>query len=303
MITIQEFGTEIMQQKPRKFYAFCGTEYGVKKKYLDIISKIYSGRKVEMESVDKALKMMSVKKMIPLQPTLYVIRYDNAFLKDLDKYVKVIQKANIIGTIVVIYDTDTAEYRCDKLIPNNLVIFEPVDIKFIFKYLKNDFPELEDNVINTVLTIVHDYISAYNICYSLNSVDRNIRVCLDQDSIRRTFCSDQSVDISMIKYGIAARDARYCFNLLYQYDGAADTIVYQILSALLEIEKCLVYKKGGSYAMKHINAWSIYDVQGMFQNLYDLLVKSRSSESVDLRHGIECVIASMSYSPIMRIAV
>ena len=292
-----------MQQNPRKFYVFCGDEYGVKKKYLDIIAKIYSGRKVEMESVDKVLKMMSVKKLIPLEPTLYIVRYDDTFLKDLDKYSSKISKTKIIGTIVVIYDTETAENRCNKCIPDNLVIFEPVDTKFIFKYLKNDFPELEDSVVNTVLNTVHDYISAYNICYSLNNTDRNIRVCLDEDTIRKTFCYDQSVNIELIKYGIAARDARYCFNLLYQYDGASDAVVYQILNALLEVEKCLVYKKGGSYAMKHISSWNIYDVQSMFQNLYELLIKSRLSGTFDLMHGIECVIASMSYSPIMKIAV
>ena len=303
MITIQQFGTEVMQGHPRNFYAFCGSEYGVKMKYIKILTKHYSGRKVEMDSVEKVLKMMSVKRMLPLEPTLYVVRYDDEFLKVLDKYVSKLKKMKIVGTIVAVYDTDIAMFRCEKQIPDNLVDFEPVDKRFVFKYLKADFPELEDNVINNVLDSVYDYISAYNICYSLDSVDRNIRVCLNSDDIKRTFCSDQSVNIDLIKYGIAARDARYCFNIMSLYDGAADAIVYPILSALLEIEKGLTYKKGNSYAMKHLQAWNIFDVQQMFQNLYELLVKSRSSGTIDLLRGIECVIASMAYSPIMKIAV
>lgn len=303
MITIQQFGTEVMQGNPRNFYAFCGTEYGVKMKYIKILTKHYSGRKVESDSIESILKMMSVKRILPLQPTLYVVRYDDDFLKVLDKQASKLKKVNIVGTIVVLYDTETALYRCDKFIPDNLVEFEPVDKRFVFKYLKSDFPELEDVVIGNVLDVVKDYISAYNICFSLDNVDRNVRVCLDKEEIRRTFCSDQSINIDLIKYGIAARDARYCFNIIAQYDGTADSIIYPMLSALLDIEKGLTYKKGNSYVTKHLQAWNIFDVQQMFQNLYDLLIKSRESGSIDLLRGIECVITSMSYSPIMKIAV
>ena len=298
MISIQTFGTEIAQSKPRAFYAFCGSEYGVKMKYISIISGIYSGRKVEMESVDGVLTMMSVKRLLPLQPSLYVVRYDEAFMKDADKYVSRIKKAKIIGTIVVLFDSSTAEGRLEKYIPENLVVFDPVDKRFIFKYLRKDFPDLSDITLNGILNTTTDYINAYNVCKSMSSLSQNLRNALGESEIKNTFCISQSVDIDTIKYGIAARDARYCLDIISRYDGQADAIIYSIFSALLEIEKCLTYKNGSSYANKHIKVWNIYDVQSMFNSLYDILMKSRSVGGVDLLYGIKCIICSMCYSPI-----
>lgn len=303
MISIQTFGTEIAQSKPRSFYVFCGSEYGVKMKYISIISGIYSGRKVEMDSVDKALTMMSVKRILPLQPTLYVIRYDDAFMKDADKYVSRIQKAKIVGTIAVLFDSSTAEGRLEKYIPDTLVVFEPVDKKFIFKYLHNDFPDLSEITINEILNTTTDYINAYNVCKSMVNLSPKLRNALSESEIKNTFCVSQSVDIDNIKYGIAARDARYCLDIISRYDGQADTIIYSIFSALLEIEKCLTYKNGGSYANKHIKVWNLFDVQSMFNSLYDILIKSRSVGGVDLLYGIKCVICSMCYSPIPKFEI
>lgn len=303
MISIQTFGTEIAQSKPRSFYAFCGSEYGVKMKYLSIISGIYSGRKVEMDSVDKVLTMMSVKRILPLQPSLYIIRYDEAFMKDADKYVSRIQKAKIIGTITVLFDSPAAEGRLEKYIPDNIVVFDPVDKRFIFKYLRKDFPDLSDITLNEILKTTTDYINAYNVCRSMINLDPKIRNALSESEIKNTFCVSQSVDIDSIKYGIAARDARYCLDIISRYDGQSDAIIYSILSALLEIEKCLTYKNTGSYANKHIKVWNIFDVQSMFNSMYDILMKSRTVGGVDLLYGIKCIICSMCYSPIPKFEI
>ena len=42
MIDIRTAGSEILsERKPRKFYAFCGVEYGVKLKYIRALSDIF----------------------------------------------------------------------------------------------------------------------------------------------------------------------------------------------------------------------------------------------------------------------
>lgn len=298
MISIQEFGTEIMHKTPRKYYAFCGVEYGVKMKYLEIIASMYQGRIAEYESADKVIKFLTLKHMIPLQPTLYIIRYDEQFIKDIDKQVHSLNSIDDNCTVVFIYDSDTAERRCEKYIPENTVVFDPVDRKFVKRYLMKDYDGVPENVIDRVINVTSDYISANSICKSISVMDNSDIVCMTEDDIRKTFCASQSVNIENIKYGIAARDARYCLNIISQYDGTADSIVYAALNALLEIEKCMVYKKINSYAVKYIKVWNFNDVNMMFNNLYTVLIQSRSAGSFDLREAVECVIGSMSFSPI-----
>ena len=41
MLSIQDVGTEILNNNPGKFYIFGGTEYGIKCKYFDIIMTHY----------------------------------------------------------------------------------------------------------------------------------------------------------------------------------------------------------------------------------------------------------------------
>ena len=82
MLTIQEVGQEVLTGTPKKFYAFVGSEYGVKEKYIELLSNHY-GRKVESESVQDILNIMKTRHIIPLQPTLYVVRYDESFISTL----------------------------------------------------------------------------------------------------------------------------------------------------------------------------------------------------------------------------
>ena len=106
MLTIQEVGTEILGNTPKKFYIFGGTEYGIKCKYIDIMKEHY-GKFKECQSVNEIIKLMSTRHFIPLEPTLYIIRYDEEFLSSLsDDTEKQIDKLNIVGTVVCIYELD-----------------------------------------------------------------------------------------------------------------------------------------------------------------------------------------------------
>ena len=106
MLTIQEVGTEIMQGNPRNFYVMTGSEYGIKRMYIQYLINHYKNYK-EADSVESVLTTMSTKHFVPLQPTVYVVRYDDAFITSLnDKTSARIQSIKIIGTIVCLYESD-----------------------------------------------------------------------------------------------------------------------------------------------------------------------------------------------------
>ena len=75
MLTIQEAGSQILKGNPGKFYVFVGTEYGIKEKYLLHLVKHYGNVK-EVESVKAVMDLMTKKHLIPLEPAVYIIRYD-----------------------------------------------------------------------------------------------------------------------------------------------------------------------------------------------------------------------------------
>ena len=73
MATIQEVGREILSGQPSKFYVFCGSEYGLKEAYIDKLKAVYPSYK-EADTVASVLAQMEGVHLIPLQPTLYIIR-------------------------------------------------------------------------------------------------------------------------------------------------------------------------------------------------------------------------------------
>ena len=55
MLSIQEVDRrkQILKGDPEKLYVFVGEEYGVKRRYLDIIKKAYDGRYVTMDTMEE----------------------------------------------------------------------------------------------------------------------------------------------------------------------------------------------------------------------------------------------------------
>ena len=106
---------------------------------------------------------MQKKHIIPIQPKLYVIRYDDNFISSLDAQSEyTIKNLNIIGTVVCIYEDDKHQSKLDKYLSNYTVQIPSVDIRFMTKYLHDDFPKLSDNVIDIVCNITSNYNIAYN---------------------------------------------------------------------------------------------------------------------------------------------
>ena len=69
MRSIQEVGTEIIKNNPRTFYVMTGSEYGVKRMYIQYLIDYYKNYK-ESDSVESVLTTMTTMHFVPLQPTV-----------------------------------------------------------------------------------------------------------------------------------------------------------------------------------------------------------------------------------------
>lgn len=295
MITIQEFGTSVMNKDLKTLYIMCGCEYGVKHRYIQMISDIYNGRCIEYETLESVLDLMKVKRIIPLQPSLYIVRYDDSILQNGEKLAKRVSSTKIIGTVIVLFESESAAGKCGKWFPDNTVTFDSVDPKFVKRYLKNDYPNIPDNTIDSVLSITTKYADASNICNCLSYIEHDLALITDSD-IRKTFTTNDVISIDNFKFGFAARDSAYCMRFLSSYTGQIDQVIYAALNALLEVEKCLSYKNAKSWASRYAKSWSINDIMSMFNNLYGILRESRSDSSYNTECALLCAIALMRFS-------
>ena len=106
MRNIQDVGSEILNNKPNNIYIFTGNEYGIKYMYIKHLIEYYGGYK-EIFSMNEFISFMSTKHIIPLKPTLYILRYDEEFLSSLSNSTeKLIDNVNIIGTVVLLYESE-----------------------------------------------------------------------------------------------------------------------------------------------------------------------------------------------------
>ena len=105
MRSIQEVGKEVLEGNPKSFYIFAGPEYGIKVRYIQLLCKHYNSNYECYDKVSDVLDMMSVKHLVPLQPKVYVVRYDESFLSTLSPNTEhKIKSYNIIGTLICIYE-------------------------------------------------------------------------------------------------------------------------------------------------------------------------------------------------------
>ena len=182
MLSIQQVGKEILGDNPSSFYVFLGSEYGIKKKYVDHLS-LYYNEVIELEYVDDVFNLFKQKHLFAPKPTLYIVRYDNNFIKSINnKTEEYIKSLKIAGTIVCIYEGDSIASKCNKYIPDMSVSFDNISDELCFKYLKHDFKALNDTVLkyiaknshvyNMFMNVYHEIkktrkISSYSIKYSL----------------------------------------------------------------------------------------------------------------------------------------
>ena len=282
MIDIQELGLSILSDSPKKFYVLGGPEYGVKDKYLDHLWKLY-GKKEEYAHVEDVISMMSTRRLIPLQPTLYVVRYDDAFVSKIDGvYAEKIRKTNIIGTIVCIYIDDKHINKIDKFLPESVCTISLVNPKFVERYLHQDFPKLDDRSIRIATDAGDNYGHSRNICRSMSCTDVEVLARMSEKEICSFFgCHDASTEKN-IQVAIAARNFPAFYSALSEYSGDLSTIYYSFLQTMIELEKIKSSKYSNSELRDYAKAWSIEDIYYMFMNVYRHLELSRSSQSTDI---------------------
>lgn len=282
MLTIQELGLSIMGDSPKTFYILGGAEFGIKEKYIDILETKF-GKRIEHSSVIDLITSMEKKQLIPVPPSVYVIRYDKIFLSKLSEkngeLAQRINKCKINGCIVLIYENDSDINKCDKYFPSNTSIVNHIDNKFVIKYLKSDFPELEDKYCVIAAKVASDYYQAKNIARCLYSIQD--KCSLTEGQIRYLFGLDTTYKDEDLMMAIANRDFNSLMYMSEHFDGDMQNIFYTILRTMIELDKCLDNKYTQSPLQKASKLWTRYDVYWMFNHTYNALKQLRSSYSAD----------------------
>lgn len=303
MLSIQELGLSIMGDSPKNLYILGGSEFGIKEKYIDIlVSKI--GNRIEYSNVLELIASMEKKQLIPTPPAVYVIRYDKLFLSKLSdkngELAQRVKKCKINGCIVLIYETDSDINKCDKYFPENTAIIAHVDAKFIIKYLKSDFPKLNDNYLKIAANISSDYYQAKNICRCLYSIQD--RYNLNEMQIKWLFGLDTTYSDNDIMLAIANKDFSSLVYMSEHYDGDAQNILYLMLRTMLELDKCLDNKYASSIVQKASKLWTRYDIYFYFNHVYNALKQLRLGYVADPSLYIIYLAAILRFNQIPNLA-
>lgn len=297
MLTIQDVGTEILNNKPGKFYIFGGSEYGIKCKYLSILKDHY-GSMNEYQSVKDLINIMSTNHIIPLDPTLYVVRYDEEFVSEIsEEYAKRIESANIIGTIVCIYEADKHITKLAKYLPNHTVKIDAVNTVYKEKYLKSDFPNMSEKFIQLSAKYGLDYADAKNMCESMSKVPQEDLFALTDSQILSLFGKTKLCTDDDIKVAIAAKNYKYLVHAIEIYNDDLEKIMYDILSTMLEMEKLVTNSRTQSDFQKYKDSWMEYDIRNMFINTYEEIKKLRTYAS-DVKSSLLYLFGILNYRSI-----
>lgn len=302
MLSIQDAGSEILNNRPRKFYAFIGDEYGIKKKYLTKLEEFYGCSK-ECDHVEDVFKHMSTKHLIPLNPCLYVVRYDDSFLSSIDSntYSR-IQSMNILGTIVCIYESSKNESKLEKYIPDFTVRIDRVDSRFVRKYLRSDFPALPDELIDVAVKYGCNYNDSQNICNSLSKISPEVILRLSEDSIAKLLGKRSDYTDSHFRKGVASKSYTYLVDVVDNYSGELSNLLYTILHTLLDIEGVLSSKYSESDLKIYSDRWDAEDVYNMFMQTYREIERLRTY-SQDMYCSLMYLISLLSFRKIPSVEV
>ena len=302
MLTIQEVGTEIMKGTPRNFYVMTGNEYGIKRMYIKYLRDHYGNYK-EADSVEGLLSTMSTKHFVPLQPTVYVIRYDDAFVATLnDKTSSRIRNTNIIGTIVCLYESSKHTTKVEKYLGDYTVHIEKVNSTFIKKYLKRDFPSLSDTCIDAAVESCNDWYEAEVMCRSMMFDITSHLNSMSKQDLKIAFGKAQELDEKTIKPIIASRNFNHLLYIIEKKEGEADSVLYSILSTMIELEKISINKYAESSLRPYLKNWTMKDIYNMFMQTYQQLKYLRSISS-DANNVLLYLITLMQFTEIPALEV
>lgn len=301
MATLQQVGTEILSNRPAKFYIFCGSEYGIKARYLLQLAKFYKDNVVNLDSVDQLFTKFKNRPLVPFTPSLYIIRYDSEFLKTVDSNTSnKLSKLNIVGTAVCIYEDAKAETKCEKWLSQYTVRIDPISSEYIKKYVRQEYPKLPNNLVDTIVSIYSNYNQARMAAAMLNE-DKFFK--LSEDDIRRTFKDLTSSEDVALKRAIAAKNYSYLVTALDTIDGELDNVFYDILSCMLELEKLKCNKYANSELRAYANMWTIPDIYYMFEHTYSCLRSIRSGTISDKKSALIYLFSLLLFTNIPEVGV
>lgn len=291
LISIQTVGAEILGNQPKSFYVFGGEEYGIKYKYLRHLTDYYKGA-VESPAVEDVLTLMKGKRLLPLPPKLYVVRYDESFLGTLSADTQAnIEKTKISGTIVCIYENPKQVSKCDKYLPDHTTIFNKVNPNFLAKYLKDDYPSLSDEVISAVLRVYDDYMNSYLLCNSLALLPPDFIESRGLDEVIKSLMVDNRSGRNF-RYAFAARDVRGCLDILDEVDDY-NSLYIAMLSAILELESLICRSKYKSDLSSYVKYWDVDRICSMFSLVSDELERSRTYSGYDMYNSIVYIVSRL----------
>lgn len=305
MLSIQEVGKQVLTGNPNSFYIFVGTEYGLKEKYLDNI-KCHYGDVTEVGRVSEFFEVMKKKRIIPLQPKLYIVRYDEEFVQSLNKNsVDDIHKleSKIIGTLVCLYESNKHTDKCIKYLGDYTVSFDWVNQTFVKKYLTSDFPNLDGSLVDFSVSLHSDYKGAYNTCISLSNADVDVISEYSGTEISKALGTNFSASNNQFRQGFASRNMGYCLSVIDNYDGQLDMLLYTALAVLIDLEKLISSPKQKSDLSKYIKCWNTKDIYNMFMHIYIELEKSRTISTYDIYLRMVYLLGLMQFSPVPEVSI
>lgn len=298
MRSIQDVGLEIAEKHLSRFYVFLGPEYGIKCKYLDMISEVYSGNIVEADSVKSTLDLMKQKHLIPLRPTLYICRYDADFVSSLSATTyNDIKATKIIGTIVCLYEEEKVNSKFDKYLGDYSVVINSVTDDMEMKYLTKDFPNLPDRFKSVAIKGSVNYGQAQSLCKAISSVPLSEFNDISDYQLLKLFGYENNSTDEQLKVGIASKNMKYLINVVDNYQGDLDDVVYAVLSTMVELDKIQSSRYSDSNLKKYSKTWSGPDIYYMFNHAYSELKNFRTL-SVDKYARVTYLISLLGFSHI-----
>lgn len=298
MLTIQEVGTEILSNKPRKLYIMLGDEWGIKQKYLDLIANTCEGRVVEYPSMAELVKFLKTRRLIPLQKTMFVIRQDETFVSGAQDLAAALIPLKVPGTIVCLYDGDKNLQKFDKVLSDFVVMINKVSKPFLMKYLKQDYPGIANQYIEMVVDIATDYGAAKNICRALAVLKPEQLAYVSTTELCRVFGYSREYTDTQVRMGVAARDFNYLADAMQSFLNDLDAVLYSILSTMLELEKLKCNPHTQSDLSSYVKYWTIEDIYYMFDYTYEEIRRLRSMSSYNPENSILFLFSLLKFSPI-----
>lgn len=277
MLSIQQLGLEILGNRPRNFYVFGGPEYGIKKKYIEHITEFYKGNKIESPSMLDLINLMSVKHLVPLKPAVYVVRYDEVFISQLNEALAAkLKSAKIVGTIICIYEDSRAITKLNKFFPDNVAAIEVVSSNMISKYLHKDYPDLDDRYIQLAANVSDNYGHAQRICNSLSLCKQSTLGAMSDTEIASMFGKDTTYTEAELRRSIASRSFGAVIRCLPSFVSNYDSILYSFLSVAVELDKVFDNSWADSDLSEYANRWIRVDIYNLFMQTFHQLELLRS---------------------------